>query len=621
VRRGAVRIVPEEWRQTYFNWQEEYRDWCISRQLWWGHRIPVFYCDGAGGCGAVLALRTDETACPRCGGRLRQDDDVLDTWFSSALWPMTTLGWPDDTADLRKWYPTTVLETGHDILTFWVSRMLLFCLQLAPERPPRLSSPATTPTPTPSATPTPTPTPTPSATPTPSTTPTPTATSTPVPVPFMDQRVPFRTVYLHAMVRDEKGEKMSKSKGNVIDPLDVIDGASLDQLVAAVREQAAPDAQESAIAYRRERFPEGLPRCGADALRLTLAQLAAQGRDIKLPVDRLVASRSFCNKIWQAVRFARLNLGGFDPATQRFDPAAASVPDRWIVCALDRAAVRLHEALEGLEFAEAANGIYAFFWHELCDWYIEMAKPALAAAAEPRGRAQAQGALVLALDASLRLLHPFAPFVTEELWQALPRLPEHAGGTAGIASIMIAPFPRPGALPGAAYTGGHCEDPRDDVEWGKGMVNAVRTVRGEYNVPPSRKTEVVITGPDTARRTLETIGAYVAALSGSLVTWAAEAPRGALSQDFGVGEERWQAHVKLAGAIDVDAELARLDKELKKAEKELDGVRRKLGNADFVARAPAEIIEKERAKEREIGATLAARAQARDRIRALKAGS
>ena len=568
VRSGVVRIVPAEWTQSYFQWQEEYRDWCISRQLWWGHRIPVFYCDAPGGCGNVAVSRDDLSTCPRCGKPVRQDEDVLDTWFSSALWPLTTLGWPDATPDLAKWYPTSVLETGHDILTFWVSRMLLFCTYFAPAgRDAPLAA-----------------------------------------------RVPFRTVYLHAMVRDEKGEKMSKSKGNVIDPLDVVDGATLEALVAAVREQAAPDAQESAIAYRKERFPEGLPRCGADALRFTLAQLAAQGRDIKLQIDRLLGNRAFCNKIWQAVRFARLNLAGFDAAAHRYDAAVASLPDRWILAGVDRTAARVHAALEALEFAEAANELYAFVWHELCDWYIEMAKPVLGAGADPAARAQAQGALVLALDASLRMLHPFAPFVTEELCQALPR-------ATPLESIMRAEFPRPPEhLPAARYAAGALVDPGADMEWFIEMTKAVRTVRGEFNVAPSKRPELTLSGAAAGVERLRALPQNLLTfMTGTAaVHYAGEPPKGTISQDFGLGADRVHASVHLAGTIDVDAELARIDKDVKKTEKELEGVTKKLANEQFVSRAPAEILEKERGKQQELQATLEARAQARARIAALK---
>ncbi|HWT79078.1 MAG TPA: class I tRNA ligase family protein, partial [Candidatus Methylomirabilis sp.] len=324
--KGETRIIPRVWENTYFEWMNNIRDWCISRQIWWGHRIPAWFCDS---CNEVVVSTEPVTRCPGCGSAsVRQETDVLDTWFSSALWPFSTLGWPKKTKDLEVFYPTSVLVTGFDILFFWVARMMMMGLK------------------------------------------------------FMGN-VPFRDVYIHALVRDAEGQKMSKSRGNVIDPLEVI-----------------------------EKF-------GTDAFRFTLAAFAAQGRDIRLSEDRISGNRNFANKIWNASRFTLTNLQGYDPKNPA-GKADLTLADQWILSRLNRTVAAVREGLDGYKFNEAASAVYQFLWHEICDWYIELIKPALYQDQDPGRKWAAQDVLARVLDRSLRLLHPFMPFITEEIWQALP---------------------------------------------------------------------------------------------------------------------------------------------------------------------------------------------------------
>jgi valyl-tRNA synthetase len=483
VREGRTRIIPRGWRKTYFAWMENIRDWCISRQLWWGHRIPVWYCDGDG---SMHVSRVDLTECPRCGGAVHQDTDVLDTWFSSGLWPFSTLGWPDETPELSAFYPTSCLVTGFDILFFWVARMMMLGLK------------------------------------------------------FMGD-VPFRDVYIHALVRDAEGQKMSKSRGNVIDPLVVMDNY------------------------------------GTDAFRFTLAALAAQGRDIRLAEERVEGYRNFANKLWNAARLVLANLDGYDPKLAR--GAAPGLAERWIRSRLNATAGAVRKALDGYRFNDAASAIYQFLWHEFCDWYLEIAKRALYAADAPAERARTQQTLVEVLEATLRLLHPFMPFITEELWQRLP----HRGQ-----SIMVAPYPRPSrtkADPAAER----------DMQPIIGIISAVRNIRSESRVPPSVELTVTVKPASTPQADL-LAGArpLIDALARCAATIAPEATRPANSAFAAVDSA--EVFVHLAGVVDLAAERQRLAKELKKAEDEIRFLDGKLARPEFVERAPAEVVERERGR-------------------------
>jgi valyl-tRNA synthetase len=532
VEKGQTKFVPESWTKTYMHWMTNIKDWCISRQLWWGHRIPVWYCDQS----HITVARQDPAACATCGSmKITQDEDVLDTWFSSGLWPFSTLGWPEQTRELKTFYPTSVMETGYDILFFWVARMMMLGLH------------------------------------------------------FM-KKVPFRTVFLHAIVVDEHGDKMSKVKGNVIDPLDVVYGASVDDLLKKAKEGLAP---ESALENIKKQFPQGIPPAGADALRFTLSALAAQGRNIRLSIPRVEGYRHFANKLWNAARFALMNMTGFD--ADRFGDALRgeseshrlTLADRWILTRLQRTAAEVDEALEAYRFNDAANAIYRFVWTELCDWYIEMAKPVLyddanEVSVQQRKRA-AQGCLATCLETSCRLLHPFMPFITEEIWQQLPK----PTGTPG--SIMITMYP----VADASLVD---EVAEREMALIRDVVVAVRNLRSEYNVAPSKELDVTVQLQSAdSKATLEQHGGLVRTLArvGKLtLATAGEPPAGTVVSVVGDA----QVCVHLLGTIDFEAEMARIDKDLAKTEKERAGVSGRLGNPSFVERAPEDIVAKERAR-------------------------
>jgi valyl-tRNA synthetase len=497
VRTGRIRIVPRQWAKTYYQWMENIRDWCISRQLWWGHRLPVWYCDR---CGTIHVSRVNLTDCPGCRGPLRQDSDVLDTWFSSALWPFSTLGWPEDTAELRTFYPTSCLVTGYDILFFWVARMIMMGLKGMGE-------------------------------------------------------VPFRDVYIHALVRDAEGKKMSKSRGNVIDPLEVMD------------------------------------RYGTDAFRFTLAALASQGRDIRLAEERIEGYRNFANKIWNAARFVLSNLEGYDPRLAR--RADSTLAERWILSRLSHTIQTVRKALGAYRFNEAAGAIYQFLWHEYCDWYLECAKLTLYRSPDPAAKARTERTCVAVLETTLRLLHPFMPFITEEIWQRLPAQRAGArahGASAGHAgdSIMVAPFPRASAK---------AQDPaaEADMELFMGVVTAIRNVRAEMRLSPAATLQALL--KPATRETADRLGLLVPliqALARSEVSVDLAAARPAASALAVVGPV--ECFVSLAGLVDLDAERQRLSKEIRKAEGEIRFLEEKLERPEFRERAPAEVVERETAR-------------------------
>ncbi len=521
VRDGRIRFVPESWDKTYFHWMENIRDWCISRQLWWGHRIPAWTC---GDCGLVSVLRHDPQTCPGCGGEnLRQDEDVLDTWFSSGLWPFSTLGWPEETADLKKFYPTAVLETGFDILFFWVARMIMLGMHFTGE-------------------------------------------------------VPFRTVFLHAMVRDRNGQKMSKTRGNVIDPLHLIDG---------VRAETLSESERETYSMLLRDFPDGIAPQGADALRFTLAQHAAAGRDIKLDVKRVEGYRAFMNKVWNAVRFALMHLGEWEP--KPLDPARAdlSVADRWILTRLAETVASTETALQEYRFSDAAQGLYEFIWGQLCDWYLELAKPLLYGADDAIAGSTdaARTTIATALDTALRLLHPIAPYITEELWQALPR--------ADAAETSLAHAAWPATRPQPSFPADAAR-----MERAIAIVSGVRRIRGESDIPPSRALPLVLVLTDDAEARAEaaslvgylrTIGRITEVRFGDSAT-----PRPPMSAT--TVEAGFEIVVPLEGVVDFEAERQRIRKELAKVEKDIAFFRGKLGNPNFVQNAKPDVVEETRAK-------------------------
>ena len=483
VRDGRTKIVPESHAKVYFHWMENIRDWCISRQLWWGHRIPAWYC---GACGEITVSREDAKACARCGSAdLRQDEDVLDTWFSSALWPFSTLGWPDDVPTLRTFYPTDVMETGYDILFFWIARMMMMGLH------------------------------------------------------FMGD-VPFRVVYLHGMIRDAHGHKMSKTRRNVIDPLEVT------------------------------------AEHGADALRFALVAQAGQGRDIKLSLDTVAGYRHFGNKVWNALRFSLPHLAAHD--ADAGGPVEPSLADRWIASRCERAVVEATAGLEEFRLPDAAAALYQFFWHELCDWYLEMAKTPLYGEEGPARRA-ARETLGRVLSISIRALHPMMPFLTEEVWSRLP-------GTVG-GRCIVAPWPQP--------EGRADEEAEAAMAEVMAVTSAIRAVRSESGVPPSARPQAFLRAGAEAAALLESHGALVCDLARlerlELLAAGSPPPRGSAR---GVAEGGAEVFVPLEGLVDLDAERDRLGRALAKVDKELARVEGKLNNPRFVERAPDDVVERER---------------------------
>jgi len=510
VKDGRTRIVPQQWENTYYDWMENIRDWCISRQIWWGHRIPAWYCDH---CGETTVAKVDPTRCAKCGSdEIRQETDVLDTWFSSALWPFSTMGWPDQTPELKTFYPTSCLVTGFDILFFWVARMMMMGLH------------------------------------------------------FMGE-VPFRDVYIHALVRDAQGQKMSKSKGNVIDPLVVID------------------------------------QYGTDAFRFTLAAFAAQGRDIKLAEERIAGYRNFANKIWNASRFALMNLEGFDPDAVDQAGLELSNADRWILYRLNAAAAETQEALEAYRYNDAANVLYRFTWSEFCDWYIELVKDDLYRGDEERQRT-ARYVLWQVLEHLLRLLHPFMPFITEEIWQALP-------GKRPTATIMTAQWPTPN--PAWDFVAGAAE-----MELVMEVIRGIRNIRGEMDVAPSREIAVILNcGSEASLQLLKKNEVYIMSLarvSDLAIGTGLERPVDAAISVAGDVE----VAVPLRGLVDVVEEEKRLLKEIGKLDKDVEFLAKKLENPSFVERAPADVVAKEREKLAEFTQKKEVLLASLDKIRNLK---
>ncbi|MEA3410522.1 MAG: valine--tRNA ligase [Pseudomonadota bacterium] len=537
VETGRIRFVPDNWSKTYFEWMRNIEDWCISRQLWWGHRIPAWYDDE----GRIYVARSEAEVREKHSlgdeVRLARDEDVLDTWFSSALWPFSTLGWPDETPELRTFYPTSVLVTGFDIIFFWVARMIMMGLK------------------------------------------------------FMKD-VPFREVYIHGLVRDAEGQKMSKSKGNVLDPIDLIDGIGLEALIEKrTSGLMQPRMAENIARVTRKHYPDGIPAFGTDALRFTFAALASTGRDIKFDLSRIEGYRNFCNKLWNAARYVLMNTQGKDTGTGA-EPLELSLPDRWILSRLQAVSAEVSGHVESYRFDLAAQALYDFTWRDYCDWYLEFSKPVLtsdaSSAASQRGTRRT---LVQVLESILRLLHPFMPFITEEIWQQVAPLAGAKGDT-----IQRRPYP----LADASLIDAGTET---ELEWVKTLIMGVRRIRSEMDIAPGRRLPVLLqnwSAEDRARfdRNERFIG-FLAKTQSTEWLPGKEAPESATAL---VGEMK--ILIPLAGLIDKDAELARLEKETGKLRTNLGKSEAKLGNAGFVERAPAAIVEKERTRAAEMQSAL-----------------
>ena len=537
VENGDIQFVPKNYENMYFSWMRDLQDWCISRQLWWGHRIPAWYDED----GNVYVGR-DEDEVRRehnLGDRpLSQDEDVLDTWFSSALWTFSTLGWPEQTDELKTFHPTDVLVTGFDIIFFWVARMIMMTLK------------------------------------------------------FTGQ-VPFKQVYVHGLVRDAEGQKMSKSKGNVLDPLDLIDGIDLDTLVEKRTRGLMQPQKEKQIAKRtRKEFPDGINAYGTDALRFTFLSLASTGRDIKWDMGRIEGYRNFCNKIWNAARYVLMNTENQDCGLDADSgEVTLSLADRWIVSALQRAETEVTEALDQFRFDVASHAAYEFIWNEYCDWYLELSKPVLYgdeySEAEKRGTRRT---LVRVLEAILRLAHPFMPFITEEIWQKVAPLAGKTPAAEGAdATIMRQPFP---------VSDGARLDPQaeSDIEWIKAVITVIRNIRGEMRIPPGKALDVYLhNGKDIDRERLAANHNFMCRLAKlERITWLNAEDSAPASATGLVGD--MEILVPMAGLIDKDAEIERLGKEIDKLRKEVARGESKLRNPNFVDKAPDEVVAKEREK-------------------------
>lgn len=532
---GRVKFVPEQYQNMYFAWMRDIQDWCISRQLWWGHRIPAWY-DEAGN----VYVGRDEAEVRQQyqladNLTLRQDEDVLDTWFSSALWTFSTLGWPKQTPELSTFHPTDVLVTGFDIIFFWVARMMMMTMHFMKNKD-----------------------------------------GTP--------QIPFKTVYVHGLVRDADGQKMSKSKGNVLDPLDIIDGIDVESLVAKrttglMKPQDAPKIEKAT----RKEYPEGINAYGTDALRFTFASLASTGRDINWDMRRLEGYRNFCNKLWNAARFVLSNCEGQDVATNH-DNVELSVADQWIISRLQRAEQNVINALDNYRLDQAAQAIYEFVWNEYCDWYLELTKPVLNGDSSPAAKAGTRRTLLRVLETMLRLMHPIMPYITEEIWQRVKGLVGKSGD-----SIMLEAYPQPDSSKINVQA-------EADVEWLKGVIAGIRNIRGEMNISPSKALPVLchnVSADDAARLERYRSQLNFLARLDSLTILAndAELPPAATAL---VGD--MAVLVPLKGFIDKDAEAARLGKEINRLEQEVARIGGKLSNESFTAKAPAAVIAQEQKK-------------------------
>jgi valyl-tRNA synthetase len=536
VENGDIQFVPQQYENMYFSWMRDIQDWCISRQLWWGHQIPAWYDDN----GNVYVGRDEAEvrAKHNLGATaLRRDADVLDTWFSSALWTFSTLGWPEQTEDLKTFHPTNVLVTGFDIIFFWVARMIMMTLHFIKDENGK-------------------------------------------------PQVPFKQVYVHGLVRDAEGQKMSKSKGNVLDPIDLIDGIDLESLVrkrtsGMMQQHVIPKIEKAT----RKQFPEGIAPYGTDALRFTYYSLASTGRDIKFDIGRIDGFRNFCNKIWNATRYVLSNCEEQDVGQDGSTDYTLTLADRWIISALQRTEAEVEKAFASYRFDFAAQALYEFVWNEYCDWYLELSKPVLwDEAADPALKKGTRRTLIRVLEATLRLLHPLMPFVTEEIWQRVAPLAGRSGAT-----IMLQDYPR-------ANESRIDIQAETDIAWLKAVILGVRNIRGEMNISPAVEMPLLLRNGDAEdRRRSADNAAFLKKLAKlSAIDWleaGAEAPLAATQLAGSI-----ELLVPMAGLIDKDAELARLNREIDKLAKELEKLETKLGNASFTDRAPAEVVAKEREK-------------------------
>ena len=551
VENGDIQFVPKNWENTYFAWMRDIQDWCISRQLWWGHRIPAWY-DDAGNIYVgydEANVREKYSLSPDLA--LKQDEDVLDTWFSSALWTFATLDWPNDKEMMKTFHPTDVLVTGFDIIFFWVARMIMMTLKFTGE-------------------------------------------------------IPFKTVYITGLVKDENGQKMSKSKGNILDPIDLIDGIDLDALVEKrTSDLMQPQLEQKIAKYTRKAFPDGIPAYGTDALRFTFYSLASTGRDIKFDLNRMEGYRNFCNKIWNASRYVLMNTEEkgivFHTAKQQAlrEQNYFSLADRWIMSRFQRTVALVHEHMAQYRFDLMSQAIYDFFWNEYCDWYLELSKPVLWDEENHPDHAQTTRLTLLSvLEASLRLSHPLMPFITEEIWQRVSPLLD-LRTTDEEKSLMRQSYPQGDA----ALLDERAEA---DIDWVKGIIEGIRNIRGEMDISPGKAIPVMLrNGSKEDQRRLEENRLFLTKLAKlEDITFLATSDQAPMCATQLYGDV--EILVPLAGLIDKEAEAARLEKEIGKLEKNLAGITAKLSNAKFVDNAPEEIVATERERARSNEAAIAA---------------
>jgi valyl-tRNA synthetase len=534
VENGDIRFVPDNWKNTYFEWMRNIQDWCISRQIWWGHRIPAWYDE----TGNIYVAHSEKEAREKHGLDdelvLKQDNDVLDTWFSSALWPFSTLGWPDNTEALKTFYPTSVLVTGFDIIFFWVARMIMMGLK------------------------------------------------------FMDE-IPFREIYIHGLVRDAHGQKMSKSKGNVLDPIDLIDGIELESLVAKRRAGLMqPKMADRIEKVTRKDFPDGIPAFGTDALRFTFAALASTGRDINFDLGRIEGYRNFCNKLWNAARYVLMNTENRD-CGQNGGEIQLSAADRWTVSLLQKTEQEVTRGIENYRFDLAAQAIYTFMWDEYCDWYLELSKPVLTNPESPEAALRGtRRTLVRVMETVLRLIHPLTPYISEEIWQRMAPLAGVEGDT-----IMLQPYP-------AADPEMIDHEATSEVEWIKSFIIGVRKIRSGMNIDPRKMLPVLLQGGTSKNRDRLDNNLHYIINVGRVesATWLNDDDEAPESSTALVGDMKLL--IPLAGLIDKAAEVARLAKEVERKTSELVRCESKLSNSSFVDKAPAAVVEKERERASEL---------------------
>ncbi len=526
VKEGEIKFVPQNWENTYFQWMNNIEDWCISRQIWWGHRIPAWYDDEGNVYVAKTEAEATQQAVAKTGNdaiQIHQDNDVLDTWFSSALWPFSTLGWPEKTPELDEFYPNNVLVTGFDIIFFWVARMIMFGCKFA-------------------------------------------------------DNVPFKEIYIHGLVRDQEGQKMSKSKGNVLDPIDLIDGIDLETLVAKrTTGLMQPKMAKKIEKSTRKQFPEGIEAYGTDALRFTFASQATLGRDIRFDLGRIDGYRNFCNKLWNAARYVLMNTETFDCAIDHSN-YERSLADKWIVSRLQQVEAEVAQNIEDYRFDQMASNLYQFVWDEYCSWYLELSKVTLnddnASAAEQAGTRRT---LVLVLDAILRLLHPVMPFITEEIWQQTNKIVKTNAST-----LMLCDFPQPN-------NDKIDEDALSDMAWVQAIITGVRNIRGEMNINPSKPLPVLLenaAAKDLSR--LETYQVYLTKFGKLESINTVESKDAPESAAIVVGD--MNVLLPLGSLIDPQEELQRLSKEIDKAQKDIDSNQAKIDNEQFTSRAPEQVV-------------------------------